>query len=243
MMNRYLKKAAAVAAAGVLVLSLAACGQSGKTESKAESQAAESAATESTAEAEKPGVVGGWTINKGDMLPAANADAIAAYEKVSGELPGASEPVAVIATQVVAGTNYCIMVRERAEGEEAASALSLVYIYQDLSGNASILQKTAVTEDGLLGGFKVNEEELAFGADETVKNAFEKATETLLGVNYEPIAYLAKQIVSGSNYMVLCRTTVVSPDAVPEFALVTIYEDLQGNAKFGESEPLRIGLN
>ena len=269
MMNRFLIKITAAAAAGVLALSLAACGQSGKTEStaaestaaestaaestaaeskaeesKAESSTAESLPEESTAAESAPVLVGGWAVNTEDTGLSAHPDAQAAFEKaVEGAEGTTYEPAALLSSQVVAGVNYCFLARKLDAAPEAQPVIELVYVYADLSGGAQILKEEELVGEVIPGSFAANTGDLAFGADETVKNAFEKAAETLLGVNYEPIAYLAKQIVNGSNYMVLCRTTVVSPDAVPEFALVTIYEDLQGNAKFGESEPLRIGLN
>lgn len=61
--------------------------------------------------------------------------------------------------------------------------------------------------------------------------AFDKALEGFVGVDYEPIDLLATQVVAGTNYCFLCRSTVVVPDAVPSYSLVYIYEDLQGNAE------------
>ena len=62
---------------------------------------------------------------------------------------------------------------------------------------------------------------------ESQKALFEKATEKLLGVKYEPVAYLASQVVSGKNHCFLAKATVVRPGAEPRYTLVYIYEDLQ----------------
>lgn len=64
---------------------------------------------------------------------------------------------------------------------------------------------------------------------ESQKALFEKATEKLLGVKYEPVAYLASQVVSGKNHCFLAKATVVRPGAEPRYTLVYIYEDLQNN--------------
>lgn len=64
-----------------------------------------------------------------------------------------------------------------------------------------------------------------------VKAAFEKATEGLVGCTYEPIAILGSQVVSGMNYCLLCKTTVVTPDAPVSYTLVYIYEALDGTAE------------
>ena len=76
------------------------------------------------------------------------------------------------------------------------------------------------------GGWSVNE---TIDMTDEAKAVFDKALEGLVGVNYEPLAYLGKQIVSGTNHCFLCRATVVYPNAVPELALVYVYEDAQGN--------------
>ena len=58
---------------------------------------------------------------------------------------------------------------------------------------------------------------------------FDKGLEGLLGVNYLPVAYLGSQIVAGTNHAFLCQTTAVYPGAQPAYAIVYLYEDLQGN--------------
>ena len=68
--------------------------------------------------------------------------------------------------------------------------------------------------------------------------AFEKATKDLEGYAYEVIAVLGSQVVSGMNYMYLCKGEVVSPEASPEYFLVTVYEDLEGKAEITETEEL-----
>lgn len=54
-----------------------------------------------------------------------------------------------------------------------------------------------------------------------VTAVFEKAMEGLAGVNYEPVGYLGEK---DSVYCILCRATVVSPDAKPYYALVYVSE-------------------
>ena len=57
---------------------------------------------------------------------------------------------------------------------------------------------------------------------------FDKAMKDLLGVRYEPVAYLGSQAVAGMNHCFLCRTQLVSPDAASAYALVFLYENLNG---------------
>lgn len=64
-----------------------------------------------------------------------------------------------------------------------------------------------------------------------VKAAFDKAMEGLVGCTYEPIAILGTQVVAGANYCLLCKTTIVTPDAPVSYTLVYIYEALDGTAE------------
>ena len=66
---------------------------------------------------------------------------------------------------------------------------------------------------------------------EEFTKVFDKATETLTGVEYVPVAYLASQVVAGTNHRVLCRATATVPGAETGYAIVTVYEDLQGGAE------------
>ena len=63
------------------------------------------------------------------------------------------------------------------------------------------------------------------------KKVFDKAMETLTGVEYTPVAYLSSQVVAGTNHRVLCKATPTVPDAKTTYSIVTIYEDLNGNAE------------
>ncbi|MGN0971992.1 MAG: hypothetical protein ACI4OY_08550 [Aristaeellaceae bacterium] len=59
----------------------------------------------------------------------------------------------------------------------------------------------------------------------------EDALADLVGVAYEPVAYLGSQVVAGLNHCYLCRATVVYPDAQPSWKLVYVYEPLEGPAE------------
>ena len=57
---------------------------------------------------------------------------------------------------------------------------------------------------------------------EEVTAVFEKAMDGLTGVSYEPIGYLGEK---DGVYCVLCRATIVYPDAKPYYALVYVSDD------------------
>ncbi len=63
------------------------------------------------------------------------------------------------------------------------------------------------------------------------KKIFKKATKELVGVQYTPIAYLGSQVVAGTNHLYLCKLKAVLEDVETGYALVYVYQDLDGKAK------------
>ncbi len=108
-----------------------------------------------------------------------------------------------------------------------ALAAALMMVMALMCG-AVMAEENAPAEIPMTGGW-------AAAADpavtDEVKALVEKGTESLLGVNYTPVAYLGSQVVAGTNHAVLCQATVVAPDAQPKFVILYLYEDLQGAVK------------
>ena len=97
------------------------------------------AETETRFSEDKPRMVGGWNIvpHEAEELP---ENAQAAFDKATEDLDGAEyTPVALMATQVVAGMNYCILCQITPVVPDAEPTWALVYIYADLQGNAEIM--------------------------------------------------------------------------------------------------------
>ena len=82
------------------------------------------------------GLSGGWEVSEDEFL---TVKARVLFEKAMADYDGAKcEPVTLLATQVVAGTNYCYLCRT--DGDSETSPYQLVYIWEDLSGNAQVLE-------------------------------------------------------------------------------------------------------
>ena len=64
-----------------------------------------------------------------------------------------------------------------------------------------------------------------------LKELFEKAVEDDSGASYEPVAYLAYQIVNGKNHCFAAEKIVPGPDAEATSVLVFIYEDTEGGVE------------
>ena len=120
----------------------------------------------------------------------------------------------------------------------------MVIVYADFSGNAEITQTkefdlAAYTEgDGseistekLAGGWEVAEDRSSAVIPQEAKDAFDKAAENLDGNELEPMALLGTQVVAGKNYAFLCFSTLQTEETIKGIQVVTVYEDLSGNAE------------
>lgn len=86
-----------------------------------------------------------------------------------------------------------------------------------------------------LGGWQIFEDEKeAVPAD--AKEAFDSAIQGYTGMNLEPKALLATQVVSGTNYAFLCLGERVVQNPVKGWYVVVVYKDLQGKAKISSVE-------
>ena len=124
----------------------------------------------------------------------------------------------------------------------------------DASSKTDTSSKTEESSEATLSSNPVETEEIAVSSDSTesellaggwetpaspkvpeeIKEKLDKALEELVGADYEAVAYLGSQLVAGRNYKLLCRITPVVPDAVDHFAIVTLYEDLEGKVEITE---------
>ncbi|MBQ6583454.1 MAG: hypothetical protein IJH77_06505 [Mogibacterium sp.] len=204
---------------------------------------------------------GSGDITEGWELPAEAREAILpeearnAFEKAFDGFTGSDVvPVAYLGQQVVAGTNYMILCRFTTVTQEPVSSYQIVVIYADLEGNAEILNMSdfeiASFTDGegaggqemLSGGWYVPEDYTTAGLPDEVQSAYDAAMETFTGtVLLTPAAYLGSQLVSGMNYAILCECELGVPDAAKSFAVLTVYQDLEGNAQVTNMYTLDLG--
>ncbi len=96
----------------------------------------------------------------------------------------------------------------------------------------------AALGEGLLGGWTPSADP---AVTEEIREIFDKGMEGLVGVNYVPVAFLGSQVVAGTNYAILCQAAVVVPDAQPFYAIVYLYQDLEGNVSILNIAELDIG--
>ena len=89
------------------------------------------------------------------------------------------------------------------------------------------------------GGWTVNAEDPTLIPEEALE-AFNKATEELVGCDYEPIALLGSQVVAGTNYCLLCKCTVVTPVS---YVLMYIYSGVDGTNEVLDIQDITLGVN
>lgn len=82
-------------------------------------------------------VDGGWMVNEGRTKLDKHAKNVFA-KAVDGLLGCDYDPVALLGTQVVAGTNYCFLARLTPVVPDATPHWRLVYAYEDLQGNVKL---------------------------------------------------------------------------------------------------------
>ncbi len=216
-MKNFTTKLIALSMAGIMTFGFAAC-------------SAKVTSTESSDEVViGDNIVGGWQTADSTQM---TDDLRAIFEAaMNGQVGVDYEPLALLATQVVSGTNYCFLCKAAAVTPEATPKYTLVYIYQKLDGSAEILNVSDIILPGMenadpnemmVGGWSYTE---SADVDEEVMN---KATETMTGASYEAIAFIGTQVVAGTNHAVLCKVTPTVPDATSHISIVYIYENLDG---------------
>lgn len=175
-------------------------------------------------------MAGGWTIAEDSNLTAEQLDIFYLAAGDDTEL----QPMALLGTQLVAGTNYAVLCQDP-EGWKIA------YIYAALDGNAELVRTQTLleTHDDLAGGWvHVTGESLTVEQEQKIASAFEG----MLGASYEVDLVLAEQVVAGTNYAVLARKTLVTAEPVTGWVLATVYVDLEGNASVTDVQDITLSL-
>ncbi len=81
-------------------------------------------------------VLGGWSVAENTGITEENQ---AVFDKAMEGLVGVNyKHIAYLGSQVVAGTNHCFLATATVVYPNAVPTLVLVYIYEDLQGNATI---------------------------------------------------------------------------------------------------------
>ena len=158
------------------------------------------------------------------------------FDKAFEGLEGVSyTPVALLASCTTSsGIQYRILCKETVVVPGAQEEYVVVTLQRGWLGKAEILD---IGDPLCLTNLDYKEDAVGSWQEaespamtEEATAAFNKATEGFVGVDYVPVALLSTQTVAGTNYRILCEATTVYPGAEMHYAVVNVYESLEGNA-------------
>lgn len=191
--------------------------------------------------------LGGWNVNNdysnirmSKELKKPLDEALQGYVGIS------VKPLVLIGTQVVNGMNYKYLCQTAPVVPNAKKSLSLVTVHKPLVTNEEQSARITNVEEfkienyledrdiigraPIMGGYAPCEDNAKVKLPKQVNKAFKSATGKLRGVKYTPILYLGNQIVSGSNYSVLCMGKTSTRNPETHIFVLTIYAPLKGEA-------------
>ena len=196
-------------------------------------------------------LLGGWTTFDAynELLTDEESEIFA--KAIEGLTGVGYTPIRVLATQVVSGTNYAFLAQGTTVTADPQVDYYIITIYKDLQGAEEIkatnkldltnLQTKEASTDGTLGSWVVRSSgKPAMIPGEEVQDSFDQATEKLLGMMYNPLQVLGRQVVNGTNYIALCEGKTVTENPVTDLYLLTWYEDLQGNSTVSDVQLLNL---
>lgn len=241
-----MKKILIVLLAALLALTAVACKAKETPKEAAENETSQEAAEEETVTDEP--LAGGWTPAEDFSI---TDERQAVFDKGMAALLGVDyAPLAYLGSQVVAGTNHAFLVKGTVVVPSCPISYALVYLYEDLQGNVTILTiadlpivpqedgTLSLPEEGLMGGWSYVEDP-AFTDEDEAK--LEAALQNQVGASYAIVAYVGEQVVAGLNRCLLVQVTPVVPNAQPHYALAYVYTDLEGNSSLTQVIDLDIG--
>ena len=143
--------------------------------------------------------------------------------------------IALLATDVVAGTNYCFLASKRG-ATSSDTTFALVYINENLNGESWFVKAQPFELDGSWTYPESNK------ITDEAHYVIMKATVNLMGSNFEPVAYLGKRDTTMSDYAIVCKITPALDNPVSSFQVVYVSEDVSGNPTVYNCQELTIGL-
>lgn len=192
-------------------------------------------------------VLGGWTITE-EQTSNLSEEETARFDKAMEGQTGVNyTPIAIIGTQVVSGTNYQYLCLGTVVSPDGAPQWYIVTIYEDLNGGVELtgiadldltsLKTVSGAAGEATGAWAATEPggKAVMLPDEMAQKAFDAVAEGDQ-IKYYPIALLATQVVAGTNYKVMAHG--VSETAGNGIYVLTIYQDLEGNATLDNAEQL-----
>ena len=124
--------------------------------------------------------------------------------------------------------------------QKAVETYALVTLYADPEGGAqfTVVRNSDApvevinSDEPMTGGWAAPE---TMEMTQEAAEALDKAAKAKEGASYQPVALLATQLVSGTNYSILCMTSSDDPDREFDYVILHVYQDLDGNAEITDT--------
>ena len=207
----------------------------------------ESGATEGEkgkAENNSDSLVGSYNTNLVSFSLKDNPDAMNAFKAAfpKGYNYTHYEPIALLGTQVVSGTNYLYLCKSTWTDYQENVSFVLLQIYQDLSGKSEVVGSAILfpTEESREEGEDYIDNTGSYLPDNipAIQNAFEEAVPDDENAYYIPLAYIGKHTQEGKpeEDVIFAAKDPRGTDAKISYELFYIGKDKNGKAKLVKSE-------
>ena len=210
----------------------------------------ESGATKEKEQAENNSdapLVGAYNTNLVSFSLKDNPDAMNAFEAAfpNGNNYTHYEPIALLGTQVVSGTNYLYLCKSTWTDYQENVSFVLLQIYQDLSGKSEVVGSAILfpTEESREEGEDYIDNTGSYLPENipAIQNAFNEAVKDNENVSYIPLAYIGKHTQEGKPEEDVIFTAKKSKgkDAKTNYELLYIGKDKDGKAKLVKTEDVQ----
>lgn len=187
-------------------------------------------------EKDKDKVVGGYEIDLTTKQAHIEEYELNIFKEIKKDKYKDLEVVALLGEQVVAGKNYIFLCKDNKE-------YKIVTVYKDLEEKVKVTsvkdfdptkyanEKFEYNKNNLDGGIQVIIPPKGVELDEKVNTIFTTAMEKEKSGEYKPIGVVGHQVVSGTNYLVLCYGSINIEEPNTGIYMITLYEDLKGTSE------------
>ena len=192
-------------------------------------------------------LVGAYNTNLVSFSLKDNPDAMNAFEAAfpNGYNYTHYEPIALLGTQVVSGTNYLYLCKSTWTDYQENVSFVLLQIYQDLSGKSQVVGSAILfpTEESREEGEDYIDNTGSYLPENipAIQNAFNEAVKDNENVSYIPLAYIGKHSQEGKPEEDVIFTAKKSKgkDAKTNYELLYIGKDKDGKAKLVKTEDVQ----
>lgn len=152
------------------------------------------------------------------------------FDNAKSDYSGELDYVALLAKQVVAGTNYMFLCKSEDNYKVVIVYNNLENVSQithvsDFDPTKYVNEEYELDNEKLVGGWYVEIPDKPMSLSKDIQEYFDKATETMTGATYYPIAVVTHQDKSGTNYGILCYGEGSYKGSEAGIFMVTLYVD------------------